>query len=249
MRWKRTSYALHRWMGLVISLQLLAWSVGGFMFSILEIENVRGNVDRKSASPPAVAFESIALSPAEAAARANDRGIAMEDVTSVTLRMRRYPGGGICPRAVYEMFNDKAQPVCSVDALSGEVTIQLSADDAKAIALDDFAHDASVGSVRLLTGDPPSEFRGGEMPVYQVILNHPKNPHLYISPVTGSVLKRRNGSWRIFDFFWMLHIMDYGEREDFNHPLLTISSALAILTSTSGLWLWWWRVPRRRRSR
>ena len=87
------------------------------------------------------------------------------------------------------------------------------------------------------------------MPVYQVILDHPKHPHLYVSPVTGAVLKRRNRPWRIFDFLWMLHIMDYRGRENFNHWLLTAMSVLAILTAASGLALWAWRVPRRRKRR
>jgi hypothetical protein len=36
----------------------------------------------------------------------------------------------------------------------------------------------------------------------------------------------------------MLHIMDYREREDFNHWLLTCMSALAVLTAATGLTLW-----------
>ena len=76
------------------------------------------------------------------------------------------------------------------------------------------------------------------MPVYRVILDHPKKPHIYVSPVTGEIITRRNRPWRLFDFFWMLHIMDYGERESFNHLLLTFMSLLAITTSASGLVLW-----------
>jgi hypothetical protein len=33
----------------------------------------------------------------------------------------------------------------------------------------------------------------------------------------------------------MLHIMDYRERTDFNHPLLVWASALALLVALSGL--------------
>jgi uncharacterized iron-regulated membrane protein len=115
----------------------------------------------------------------------------------------------------------------------------------KVVALADFAPEAAVLSVTLLEGEPPIEYRGGAMTVYQVILDHPKKPHIYVSPVTGDVLKRRNRLWRVFDFFWMLHIMDYRNRDDINDWLLTTMSLLAILTSASGLVLWWWRVPRR----
>jgi len=49
----------------------------------------------------------------------------------------------------------------------------------------------------------------------------------------------------------MLHIMDYDTRDDFNHPLLVIAAASALLFALSGavlLVLGWWprstqRVP------
>lgn len=45
MKPRKANYLIHRWLGLIVSLQLLAWSLGGFMFSVLEIENVRGERD------------------------------------------------------------------------------------------------------------------------------------------------------------------------------------------------------------
>ena len=48
---------------------------------------------------------------------------------------------------------------------------------------------------------------------------------IYISVASGEILERRNDYWRIHDFFWMLHIMDYDQREDFNN-LLVIGVAL-----------------------
>lgn len=36
--------------------------------------------------------------------------------------------------------------------------------------------------------------------------------------------------WRVFDFLWMLHIIDFDSRDDFNHPLLQIASALETST-------------------
>jgi len=85
------------------------------------------------------------------------------------------------------------------------------------------------------------EYRGKPAPAWRVDLEHPKRPHIYVDAVTGEALARRNRLWRLFDFFWMLHIMDYRARESFNHPLLTAMSALALATGLSGLGLWGWR--------
>jgi len=239
MRWKRNFYMFHRWIGLIVGLQLLAWSVGGFMFSILDIENVRGNLDRDRQPPPAINFDQVMLTPTQAKRAAVEAGALTGDVAQIILRSR-------FNQTVYEFFDPKEKPMFAIDAFTGQVIRQISEDQIRIIALQDFKPEATIVSLTLLTEKPPLEFRNGPMPVYQVILDHPQEPHLYICPVTGEVLKRRNKPWRLFDFFWMLHIMDYSERDDFNHPLLTAMSLLAILTSVTGLALWAWRIPRRK---
>lgn len=47
-----------------------------------------------------------------------------------------------------------------------------------------------------------------------------------------------------FDFFTMLHIVDYGERENFSPPLLVAASGFAVFSALSGLVLWSLRLPR-----
>lgn len=237
MRGKKKWYVLHRWLGLLVSLQLLAWSAGGFMFSILDIDDVRGDADRTNTPAAAIDPSTIRLSPAEALAVAGAGGVNVNELSSLRLRSR-------FGRSVYELFDIKDRPAGAVDAETGEWRSRITETQARQAALDDFAPSATVTSVTLIEKNAPLEFRGGLLPVYQVVLDHPKNPHYYVCPVTGEVLKRRNRPWRLFDFFWMLHIMDYGERDNFNHWLLTSFSVLAILTSVSGLMLWSWRVPK-----
>ncbi len=208
------------------------------MFSVLEIKNVRGDLDRNVDAPRSLNLQRVRLTPADAASVARASGI---PITQIRLRER-------FNRTVFELFDRGGQPLGAVDATTGEFIPHISEAEAKAAALADFAPKVTVVSIDFLEGQPPSEYRNGTMPVYRVILDHPKNPHIYVSPVTGEVLKRRNKVWRLFDFFWMLHIMDYRARESFNHWLLTTMSLLAILTSSSGLVLWCWRLPRSRKS-
>lgn len=241
MKWKETVYVSHRWLGLLVSLQLLCWSAGGFMFSILDIDNVHGDLERNFDPPQPVCLAEICLTPSAAVERATAIGVAAAEVTSLTIRTR-HEG-----QTVYELFDAGDTPLAVVDSATGEVIRRISRDQASAAALRDFVPHAEVLSVRYLEGDAPLEYRGKPMPVYQVVLDHPKQPHVYVQPVTGEVITRRNRPWRIFDFFWMLHIMDYREREDFNHWLLTTMSLVAVLTSASGLVMWGSRLPMRRR--
>ena len=243
MKWKRNLYVVHRWVGLVVGLQLLAWSIGGFMFSILDIDNVHGDFEQRIEPPPAVRADRVVITPAGAISAASASLTASVGISRVSLRER-------FGRTVYELFDLEGNPVGAVDASTGEFSAEVSEADVRAAALADFLPDAPIVSLERLEGEPPLEFRGGPMPVYRVTFDHPKHTNLYISPVTGEVLKRRNRPWRIFDFFWMLHIMDYGQRSDFNHWLLTGASVLAILTSATGLAIWFvrWRRPARKRA-
>ena len=238
VRWKKNWYFVHRWLGLLVSVQLLAWSIGGFTFSILHIKNVRGELDMRPSEEPQLDLSGVRLAPQEAIARASRDFDLSTSVHKAVLRQRR---GHI----VYELFGAAGEPLASVDATSGDVTRRISEGEAKAAAQDHFAHEAAVASIELLEGEPPLEYRGGRMPVYRVVLDHPKQPHIYVCPVTRELLKHRNKLWRIFDFFWMLHIMDYRGRENFNHLLLTVMSLIAISTSASGIILWSWRIRRR----
>lgn len=238
---KKRWYLIHRWVALIVSLQLLAWSVGGMMFSLLDIENVRGNIDRRQDPRAVLRLQEVDHTPSEAATAAREAGADTSALSRIVLRSRQ-------GRQRYELFDVNNQPICVVDALGGRVTLEISEEEARQAAIADFTEPVTVRSVQRLVGEPPSEYRGGSMPVYQVIVDHPKEPRLYVDPVTGVVLKRRNSVWRLFDFFWMLHIMDYGGRDNFNHPLLTGMSILAVVTSASGLILWWWRIPRKRKS-
>ena len=240
MRVKRNLYFVHRWLGLIVGLQLLAWSVSGFTFTLLDIDDVHGDLERRPKRHEPVRVERVALTPAEVRAAASAYGIEENTIARMTLRER-------FGRTVYELFNTANKPLAVVDATDGQIIDRITEEEARSAALGDFMPDVAVASVELLEGEAPLEYRGGPMPVYRVILEHPKQPHLYVSPVTGTVLTRRNKPWRMFDFFWMLHIMDYRGRDDFNHPLLTTMSLIAILTSASGLILWVWRLPRRNR--
>ena len=243
MKWNRNLYFLHRWVGLVVGLQLLAWSSGGFMFTILDIDNVHGDFEKRVEPPPAVRIDRIMVSPGDAISEAYKSLSAGVGVSRVSLRER-------FDRTVYELFDLEGKPLGAVDASTGEFIAEVSEAKIRAAALADFLPNAPILTLERLEGEPPLEFRGGPMPVYRVTFDHPKHTNLYISPVTGKVLKRRNRPWRIFDFFWMLHIMDYGQRSDFNHWLLTGASVLAITTSATGLAIWFvrWRRPARKRT-
>ena len=96
---------------------------------------------------------------------------------------------------------------------------------------------------------PNQELRGRALPVWRVAWAQPENLNPYLDPWTGELLARRTDRWRIFDFLWMLHVMDYDTRDDFNHPLLQVAAFGGILVTLGGFILWAVTTPLFRRKR
>ncbi len=93
----------------------------------------------------------------------------------------------------------------------------------------------------------PGEIRGRKPPLWRADFDGWNKPTLYLSPATGELVSRRHELWRVFDFVWMLHIMDYETRDNVNNWLLRGFTGLALLTVLTGVWLLWFAFPRRRR--
>ena len=69
-------------------------------------------------------------------------------------------------------------------------------------------------------------------------LDDPVDTKIWVSALRGTVVTRRNNRWRWFDWFWMLHTMDYQMRDDFNTWWLKAVSLRGVTTAVSGFVLW-----------
>ena len=83
---------------------------------------------------------------------------------------------------------------------------------------------------------PGSEYRGS-LPAYRVKTDTKDKINVYVGYMTGDISSIRSDSWRIWDLMWSLHIMDYRERDNINNILLKLLSILALITSLSGITL------------
>ena len=215
---QRKTRAVHRWLGLVTGVQLLFWCAGGFVFSTHEIEWVRGNHGRDKSSPAgAIAASDLA---------------AVHEVTLTTL----------LGKPVYRLARQGGTAL--VDAASGEA-FTIDEAQARAITRVDRAEQPVVSRATLITGDAPTEFRGRDLPAWRVELADAGNMHVYIDQSTGVIAARRNDAWRRFDFFWMLHTMDYSGRDDFNTPWLIGFSVLGLLSVGADWAIWLFRRGRK----
>ena len=64
-----------------------------------------------------------------------------------------------------------------------------------------------------------------------------KEINAYLNIVSGEIVAIRSAQWRIWDLMWGFHIMDWQERDNIDNMLLKIFSILALISSLSGILL------------
>jgi hypothetical protein len=129
-----------------------------------------------------------------------------------------------------------------ISALDGQQLSPISQQLAVSIAIENY-HDNSVNieKVLLLTGDSPSELNHRHLPVWRVDFDDFSSPSFYISANSGQLVTKRHTYWRIFDWMFVFHVMDYIDGEADN-KLLLLFTVLAFIGSIFGLVLTYYRL-------
>jgi uncharacterized iron-regulated membrane protein len=225
---------LHRWLGLLMAVQIIAWMGSGFYFALYPIETIRG--EHLVAEQPALDVSRMVemISPADAWAAVNEfqgKNVKLRQISLVQNSGRNW-------YRISAMVEGKLQ-VRLVDAESGEPMAFLNEQGIRDIASNALIEDGHILSIDLVTEHKTgSEYRGRTLPMWRVSYSEPESLNLYIDGWTGEVVTRRTTRWRIFDFLWMLHIMDFEERDDFNTLLLQVAALLGLLIAVSGVVFW-----------
>jgi len=212
---------LHKWIGLAIGIQVAAWMLSGFMMGLLDHDQVLGRHNQAHARiQPLTSGEPDIV---EINAIADELGddTAIRGVRLFTL----------LDKATYNVTTERRGYL--YDAASGS---QLVVDEgiANAIAVRDYAGEGSVRTTTKLEA-PTMEVRRHSGTVWRVDFDDVDETSVYVSAQSGAILERRNATWRLFDLFWMLHIMDYQNREDFNNVLVIIFSLIAAWFAITGV--------------
>jgi hypothetical protein len=72
-------------------------------------------------------------------------------------------------------------------------------------------------------------------PVWRAQFDDAQNTALYFAADEGHFIAARGASWRLYDFFWMLHTMDYAGRDNFNNPLIVTIGLATLWLAISGI--------------
>jgi len=231
IRWPLVVRRTHKWVALFVGLQVVLWTLSGFYMVVVHIDKIHG--DDLVRSPPVMSFSLAGMIPP------SDLLVSSPDATEVKLQR-------LGDRPVWRV-ETKAGAYLH-DAGTGRRLPALSEAEILAAAQRFFATPTRIVDARLLTV-APQEVQTRKPPIWQVEFEGWNRPTLYISPTTGEMLSRRHLLWRVFDFAWMLHIMDYANRTNVNNPLLRVATWSAFAMALSGAWLLFWSFPRRKRKK
>lgn len=220
----------HRWLGVLIGIQFLAWTIGGLYFSWSDMDEVHGDYEKKAA--PLLPVSALSASPIEALEnlRRTESVTRLSDLRLVPILGRLYW------QIVYTKDGEKKTRLA--DALSGFLRAPLTEAEAKEVARNGYAGPGAIVSVEYLTeANAHHEYRENPLPAYAIAFDDDRHTTVYVASELGTIQKFRNRPWRRFDFLWMLHTMDFSSRDNIGNWLLRAFSVFGLATVCSGFLL------------
>ena len=224
LRW---SLQLHKWIGLVVGLQVVGWVLGGLIMTAIPIERVRSEQHIAAFQPDALALDR-AISPLAAAQAAGMHPV--ETTLKSTLR------GPVW------ILKDAEGTSRAFDAATGRPMAPMTPNEARLLA--GVAYQGKGRPVEVRYFKTPPQEAGKPGPLWRVEFDDPERTAFYLSPTTGEVVSRRSNVWRFYDFFWRIHILDFKTGDNFNHPLIVGAAAATLVMAVTGVVLLWIRLSR-----
>jgi len=203
----------HKYLSFFISLQLFLWTISGIYFAFNKIELVRGEQYRLIESFP-INFDEVKFSRSD-----------VQQVKAINrLGEFIFVVSGSKGTEYLDAFGAPVKKLNKNEVFE----IVSSSSTLKPIDLEEIT-ESSKGS----------EFRGRDLPLYKVtsLNDNDKKINLYLNVFSGEITAVRSLQWRIWDLMWGFHIMDWQTRDKINNIFLKIFSILALVSSISGILL------------
>jgi hypothetical protein len=221
----------HRYLGVVFGIQFLFWTVGGLYFSWTNIKKIRGEDIRKDESQFVCNKKMVAP----------DSIINLLQKQDTVLHIKSVQLINVLDSTYYQVSFNNGQRVKTrlANAATGNLRQSLTESEAIQVAKSRLKNPEEAISVKYLTAaNGHHEYREKPLPAYAITFKGSINSTIYVSTEMGTVQSFRNNQWRLFDFLWMMHTMDYKERDNINNWVLRVFSILGLVTILSGFVLY-----------
>ena len=210
----------HKYLSILISIQLLLWTISGIYFAFNQIELVRGEQYRL---PQVFSI----------------------DLSKINLVLDSVKNIQVARRFGEEILIVRKEAGTEYLNLEGVALEKLSREEAKSI-VSSVTSLTPLAVEEINDPEPVSEYRGRTLPLFKVVTQDQENDEInvYVDAISGQVVAIRSQQWRLWDLMWGLHIMDWETRDEINNWLLKLFSVLALISSLTGVFIffrWDWK--------
>lgn len=228
MRLRIAARKIHKWVALLVGLQVVIWSLTGLYMTAVHIDTIHGDHLVRAPGERNVDVRSL-VDPMAVASMTGAENLRLAWLGNEPIYVAKGNSGEV-----------------AVHARTGRTVARPTQDQINAIATGIYTGTERIRSIELID-TIPGEIRGRAPPLWRVEFDHWNKPTFYLSPVTGELVSRRHELWRAFDFLWMLHIMDYKERENVNNAILRVFTWGALLMALTGAWMLLYAFPKKKK--
>jgi uncharacterized iron-regulated membrane protein len=218
MRLFRLMSQVHLWLGVAVGIQVMLWLISGLAMVLWPIEIVRGEHLRTLAEERAIDWAESALPLADI--------LAAQDSDVVSVRT-----GWLAGDPVWRLETGDGPQM--IDARTGADLTPVDEVLARRIAITRYTGAGELQD-QTLVETPPRE-AGLTVPAWRFEFGPTDPATLYINSQTGELRAVRTTLWRVYDWFWGVHIMDWSTRENFNSWWIKVTSLIAILFGLAGV--------------
>jgi Na(+)-translocating NADH:ubiquinone oxidoreductase F subunit len=211
---------LHKWLTLIIGIQLIIWLLTGTIISFIDQDKVSGNVTRVASS------DGSSLSTSESYFPVSRLPLRESSIRTVTLEL-------FLGHPVYRV--DQGDTGALFDARSGK-RLTINSALAEEIATKSYRGNGHVSSSERFDSGS-NEVRAVKAPVWRVNFKDSLATRVYVAAEDGQLLAHRNNRWKVVDFLLMLHFMDYVRADSFNNLQIIIVGFGTFWIALSGLLL------------
>lgn len=224
----KSSRKYHKWIMAFISVQFLFWSITGLYMVSMDIHHIHG----------------------ETLVKNQNQTLELNEVNFTTASLiENFPEakdislGKLLDKQVYR-FTNGGEGKVAVDANTGDVIPQIDETMARKIGNYHYAGSGQIEALTIMTSasEMPAELSPRHLPFWQIKFEGLSSPTLYVNQNTGAVVAKRHDFWRLFDWMWRFHIMDYDDGENVSNWFLLLVASLGLLAALAGAVLTYYRV-------
>ena len=213
---------------LFVGLQFVIWSVSGAYMVIFDIDYIHGDSLVKN--------EQIHLKSGQIQYSIATLYDDYPKATQVEL-------SSLLGKAVYRFNTDNKKYLLSAD--TGKPIAPINENLAARIAKYHYVQvKSTIKRIHLITENPPFELSARHLPVWRIDFDDFASPSFYISENTGQLVTQRHNFWRLFDWMFSFHVMDYIE-EDATNKLLLVFIVFSLIACLFGLVLTYFSLIKR----